>query len=81
MLANYAKKILEDREQGQKIYEKLYEMKVVEDVKSKIKGDRKGRFCRRVPKTGQGDLRNSGKLVSDQSFEGLIFAITPSKSV
>ena len=37
MLANSAKKILEDREQGQKIYEKLYEMKVVEDVKSKIK--------------------------------------------
>ena len=37
MLANYAKKILEDREQVQKIYEKLYEMKVVEDVKSKIK--------------------------------------------
>ena len=37
MLDNYAKKILEDREQGQKIYEKLYEMKVVEDVKSKIK--------------------------------------------
>ena len=37
MLANYAKKILEDREQGQKIYEKLYEMEVVEDVKSKIK--------------------------------------------
>lgn len=37
MLANYAKKILEDREQSQKIYEKLYEMKVVEDVKSKIK--------------------------------------------
>ncbi|MDE8722297.1 trigger factor, partial [Alistipes putredinis] len=36
-LANYAKKNLEDREQGQKIYEKLYEMKVVEDVKSKIK--------------------------------------------
>ncbi|MDE5706728.1 MAG: trigger factor, partial [Alistipes sp.] len=36
MLANYAKKILEDREQGQKIYEKLYEKKVVEDVKSKI---------------------------------------------
>ena len=40
MLANYAKKILEDREQGQKIYEKLYEMKVVEDVKSKIKEQR-----------------------------------------
>ena len=37
MLANSAKKMLEDREQGQKIYEKLYEMKVVEDVKSKIK--------------------------------------------
>ena len=37
MLAGYAGKILADKEQGQKIYEKLYEMKVVEDVKSKIK--------------------------------------------
>ena len=36
MLAGYAEKILADKEQGQKIYEKLYEMKVVEDVKSKI---------------------------------------------
>lgn len=36
MLAGYAGKILADKEQGQKIYEKLYEMKVVEDVKSKI---------------------------------------------
>lgn len=36
MLAGYAKKILEDKEQGQKIYEKLYEVKVVEDVKSKL---------------------------------------------
>ena len=30
-------KILADKEQGQKIYEKLYETKVVEDVKSKVK--------------------------------------------
>ena len=30
-------KILADKDQGQKIYEKLYEVKVVEDVKSKIK--------------------------------------------
>ena len=37
MLAGYAEKILADKDQGQKIYEKLYEMKVVEDVKSKIK--------------------------------------------
>ena len=36
MLADYAGKILADKDQGQKIYEKLYEMKVVEDVKSKI---------------------------------------------
>jgi len=37
MLAGYAKQILENKEQSQKIYEKLYEVKVVEDVKSKIK--------------------------------------------
>ena len=37
MLAGYAEKILADKDQGQKIYEKLYETKVVEDVKSKIK--------------------------------------------
>ena len=37
MLAGYAKQILENKEQGQKIYEKLYEVKVVEAVKSKIK--------------------------------------------
>ena len=37
MLAGYAEKILADKEQGQKIYEKLFETKVVEDVKSKIK--------------------------------------------
>ena len=37
MLAGYAGMILADKEQGQKIYEKLYETKVVEDVKSKVK--------------------------------------------
>lgn len=37
MLAGYAEKILADKEQGQKIYEKLYEVKVVDDVKSKVK--------------------------------------------
>ena len=37
MLAGYAEKILADKEQGQKIYEKLYEAKVVDDVKSKVK--------------------------------------------
>ncbi len=37
MLAGYAEKILSDKEQNQKIYEKLYEVKVVEAVKEKIK--------------------------------------------
>lgn len=37
MLEGYAEKILADKDQGQKIYEKLYEVKVVEDVKSKVK--------------------------------------------
>ena len=37
MLTNFAKQILENKEQAQKIYEKLYELKVVEYVKSKIK--------------------------------------------
>ena len=37
MLANFAKSILENKEQNQKIYEKLYEQKVVESIKSKVK--------------------------------------------
>ena len=37
MITNFAKQILENKEQGQKIYEKLYELKVVEYVKSQIK--------------------------------------------
>lgn len=37
MLNDYAKRILADKDQAQKIYEKLYEDKVVADVKSKIK--------------------------------------------
>ncbi len=37
MLENFKTKILEDKNQAQKIYEKLFEKKVVEDVKSKIK--------------------------------------------
>ncbi len=37
MLENYGKQIMQDKEQSQKIYEKLYETKVVECVKSKIK--------------------------------------------
>ncbi len=36
MLENYAKRILEDKNQSQKIYEKLFEVKVVEAVKAKI---------------------------------------------
>ncbi len=37
MIANFAKQILENKEQGQKIYEKLYVLKVVEYVKTQIK--------------------------------------------
>ncbi len=47
MLAGYAEKILADKDQGQKIYEKLYEAKVVEDVKSKIKVTEKP-YLRRI---------------------------------
>ncbi len=36
MLEDYAKRILEDQNQSQKIYEKIFEVKVVEAVKSKI---------------------------------------------
>ena len=42
MLTEYAAKILADKEQGQKIYEKLYEVKVVEAVRAKIKVTEKG---------------------------------------
>lgn len=37
MLANFAKSILDNKEQNRKIYEKLYEQKVVAAVKSKVK--------------------------------------------
>ena len=37
MIENFSKQILSNKEQAQKIYEKLYELKVVEYVKSKIK--------------------------------------------
>ena len=37
MIANFSKQILENKEQSQKIYEKLYELKVVEYVKSQVK--------------------------------------------
>ena len=37
MLEGYAKQILENKEQAQKIYERLLEVKVVEAVKAKIK--------------------------------------------
>lgn len=37
MLNDYAEKILADKDQGQKIYEKLFENKVVDAIRSKIK--------------------------------------------
>ena len=37
MLENFSKNILDNKEQSQKIYEKLYEQKVVESVCSKVK--------------------------------------------
>ena len=41
MLENYGKQILGNKEQSQKIYEKLFEVKVVEAVKAKIKVEEK----------------------------------------
>ena len=37
MLNGYAEKILADKDQGQKIYEKLFETKVVDAIRSKVK--------------------------------------------
>ena len=37
MIENFSKQILSNKEQAQKIYEKLYELKVVEYIKSQIK--------------------------------------------
>lgn len=37
MLAGYAKRMLEDKEQAQRVYERLYESKAIEAVKAKIK--------------------------------------------
>ena len=37
MIENFSKQILSNKEQAQKIYEKLYELKVVEYVKSQVK--------------------------------------------
>ncbi|MBR1961929.1 MAG: trigger factor [Alistipes sp.] len=37
MLENFSKNILDNKEQSQKIYEKLYEQKVVESISSKVK--------------------------------------------
>lgn len=42
MLKNYGQQILSNKEQSQKIYEKLYEVKVVEAVKAKIEVTEKG---------------------------------------
>ncbi len=39
MIAGFSKQILENKEQAQKIYEKLYELKVVDYVKSKVSVD------------------------------------------
>ena len=53
MIANFAKQILENKEQGQKIYEKLYELKVVEYVKSKIKVSNKSVTAEEFAKLAQ----------------------------
>lgn len=54
MLAGYAKQILENKEQGQKIYEKLYETKVVEAVKAKIKVSEKSVSAEEFAKLAKG---------------------------
>ena len=53
MITNFAKQILENKEQGQKIYEKLYELKVVEYVKSQIKVSNKSVSAEEFAKLAQ----------------------------
>ena len=53
MIENFSKQILENKEQGQKIYEKLYELKVVEYVKSKIKVSNKSVTAEEFAKLAQ----------------------------
>ena len=53
MVANFSKQILENKEQGQKIYEKLYEAKVVEYVKSQIKVSNKSVSAEEFAKLAQ----------------------------
>jgi trigger factor len=53
MSENFAMQILENKEQGQKIYEKLYEAKVVEYVKSQIKVSNKSVSAEEFAKLAQ----------------------------
>ncbi len=53
MIENFSKQILENKEQGQKIYEKLYEAKVVEYVKSQIKVSNKSVSAEEFAKLAQ----------------------------
>ena len=53
MNENFSKQILENKEQGQKIYEKLYEAKVVEYVKSQIKVSNKSVSAEEFAKLAQ----------------------------
>ena len=53
MIENFAKQILDNKEQGQKIYEKLYELKVVEYVKSQIKVSNKSVTAEEFAKLAQ----------------------------
>ncbi|MBQ5358340.1 MAG: trigger factor [Alistipes sp.] len=53
MIENFSKQILENKERGQKIYEKLYEAKVVEYVKSQIKVSNKSVSAEEFAKLAQ----------------------------
>ena len=53
MIENFSKQILENKEQGQKIYEKLYEAKVVEYVKTQIKVSNKSVSAEEFAKLAQ----------------------------
>ena len=53
MIENFSKQVLENKEQGQKIYEKLYEAKVVEYVKSQIKVSNKSVSAEEFAKLAQ----------------------------
>lgn len=73
MLAGYAEKILADKDQGQKIYEKAVRSEGRGGCEVEDQGDGKSRICRRFRQIGQGALVFAEKRLS-LDFAGVMFA-------